>query len=651
MRIRIKKVFIGLAIGLISAILAKVLFTAIPFLSGTEILTLDYRFKLFAEPSSAAKDIVIIAIDQLSLDYMEDRGEEQDPVFWPWNRAVYAAAVDYLSRGKPKAIIFDITLKRTDEEGDDLFAKSIKNAGNVYCPMVFTQEKNQDYAKTISPQSKELLLNKFSIDVPNNTRLQTPIYNMAHPPNEILLPSPKRLGSVNIDKDKDGVLRKIPLLFSYENNLFPSLSLAVALDMLTSTGIFISDNNELSFSPAHKFPLTPQGEMYIWWRGPAKSYSYISFRTIYANWYDTLQKKSFESKFIPEYFKDKIVFIGSTAPSHGDLHSVPTDNIYPGVEAQATVLDNLLSGQSLRPATNTVNWIITLLLCALCGFVMFAFPSFLGGVISVAVAGIVFIVINLSLFAGSHYWLDMASPMAGLCLTFTGATVVYYFSEGKEKRRIKTTFSKYVSPDVVDEILRDYKGIKADTGQRKGMTILFSDIRGFTNMSESIPPEQVVSLLNEYLTLMVEVIFRHGGTLDKYIGDGIMAFFGAPKEQVNHARLAVLTAVEMVRESRRLEVKWKAEGKPNLNIGIGINTGDAVVGNIGSEKRLDYTVIGDNVNLAARLEPLNKEYKTNIVISESTARMLGDEFKLKELGTVNIRGKEKPIKIYEVIIN
>jgi adenylate cyclase len=651
MRLRIKKIFIGLAIGLISALLVKTLFTIIPFLSGIELLTLDYRVKLFANPANADRDIVIVAIDQLSLDYMEDRGEEQDPLFWPWNRAVYAAAVDYISQGKPKAIIFDLTLKRTDESGDDIFAKSIKAAGNVYCPMVFTQEKNLDYAKTIKPQARELLLNKFSIDAANSPRLQIPVYNMAHPPNEILLAHPKRLGAVNIDKDTDGVLRKANLFFRYEGKLFPSLPLAAAMDIITTTGSAVSDNNELILSATHKFPLTPRGELYVWWHGPGRSYKYISFCTVYDAWYDTRREKPLGSKVAPEYFKDKIVLIGSNAPSHGDLHSVPTDNVYPGVEAQATMLDNLIHGACLRPATNTANWIAIISLCLLSGFIMFAFRSFLGGVIRVTIAGIAFIVINLSLFAAAHYWLELVTPMVGLCLTFTGATIVYYFSEGKEKRRIKATFSKYVSPDVVDEILRDYREIKADTGQRKGMTILFSDIRGFTNMSESIPPEQVVSLLNEYLTLMVEVVFRHGGTLDKYIGDGIMAFFGAPKAQVNHARLAVLTAVEMVRESRRLEAKWKSEGKPNLNIGIGINTGDAVVGNIGSDKRLDYTVIGDNVNLAARLEPLNKEYKTNIVISESTARMLGAEFKLKELGTVNIRGKEKTILIYEVIID
>lgn len=660
-KLNFRKIIIGILLGLGMALLVKISFNTIPVLRNVESLTLDHRFRLFTDQTEANKDIVIVVIDQSSLDYLEYPRDQREPQYWPWDRFVYANVLDYLKPLNPKAIVFDLSFKRINEAGDDQFAESIRKSGNVYCAMVFTREKDERYTKTIEESTKQILLNKFAITSELTANLDLSPYNMVIPPNTTLLESPKRLGAVNVNKDRDGVLRKVALFYEYQDKIFPSLPLAVALDVDPNPVRKTVDDGKNDRHKSHddimhlsngakleNISLTPRGDMYIWWHGRARTYKYIPFSELYDDWYYMKVNKPEEVRFKAEEFKDKIIFIGTNAPTQGDLHTIPLMNAYPGVEAQATVLDNLISGKCLIPAPGNIDWLTILSICLICGLFMFAARSFIAGTVLTSALIVVFLIINFSAFAHWRYWLELAPPLCGVFLTFTSATVIYYFTEGKEKRRIKSFFSKYLSPEVVDEILKDYKNIRAEIGERKELTILFSDIRGFTSISESLPPEKVVTLLNEYLSRMGEIIFRHGGTLDKYIGDGIMVFFGAPKEQINPAQLAVKAAIEMVTESRKLQKKWKQEGNPDLNIGIGINTGEVIVGSIGSEYRLDYTVIGDNVNLAARLEPLNKEYKTNIIISQFTVEKLGKEFNLRELGQVTIRGKEKPVLIYEV---
>lgn len=646
---KLSKIITGILLGLVIGVLIQVFFSLIPFFQNIELLTVDYRFKLFSKPTEANKNIVIVVIDQASLDYLEYPQENREPQFWPWHRYIYADILDYLRKGQPQAVIFDLTLKRKDEDGDDQFAESIQKSGNVCCPLVFTQETEERYTKLIDEASKRILADRFSINVDDLSKIKIPEYNMAAPPNITLLEKPKRLGSVNIKKDEDGVLRKVPLLHKYDNKFFPSLSLAVAMDILkTNNKITISADNKLLFPDGKNIYLSPESEMYIWWYGPSRTYHYIPFSQLYDDCYYAKINKLDEIRYKPEYFKDKIIFIGTIAPAQGDLHSTSLGSVYPGVEFQATALNNLLSGNCLIPASSYATWLITLLLCMLSGLFMFSSRSFFSSSMRVSLLALIFLIGVCYVFSSFHYWIELVAPLGGVCLTFTSATVIYYFTEGKEKRRIKTTFSKYVAPEVVEEILKDYKNLKASVGERKELTILFSDIRNFTKMSESLSPEEVVRLLNEYLTLMVKIIFRYGGTLDKYMGDGIMAFYGAPRNQPNHAELAVRTAQEMLKETKQLQLQWTKEGKPYLNIGIGINTGEVVVGSIGSEQRLDYTIIGDNVNLASRLESLNKEYGTNIIISQFTAQKLDNQFPLRELGQVQIRGREKPVIIYEL---
>jgi len=241
-----------------------------------------------------------------------------------------------------------------------------------------------------------------------------------------------------------------------------------------------------------------------------------------------------------------------------------------------------------------------------------------------------------------------ATPVMQIGATFTFITVFRVFTEQREKRFIRQTFSKFVSKEVVDVLLQNPEGIKLG-GDKMILTVLFSDIRGFTTISEALTPEALVDHLNEYLQAMTDIVFKYNGTLDKYVGDEIMAFWGAPIPQEDHALLACKASVEMMEVLGQLNEKWVSQGKPRLDIGIGLNSGEMVVGNMGSHSRMDYTLMGDNVNLGARLEGTNKVYSTHIIISEFTYEHVKDRIVARELDLIRVKGKELPVKIYELI--
>jgi len=244
--------------------------------------------------------------------------------------------------------------------------------------------------------------------------------------------------------------------------------------------------------------------------------------------------------------------------------------------------------------------------------------------------------------------MNMIYPVLTMLTIYLGITIYRYVTEEKEKKKIRGAFQYYLTASVVNEILKDPSKLKLG-GDKKHLSVMFSDIRGFTSISEKLSPEELVRLLNEYLTAMTDIVFKYDGLLDKYIGDAIMAVFGAPLDQPDHASRACRVALEMMAELRRLREKWAAEGRPDVNIGVGINSGDMVVGNMGSEMRFDYTVMGDSVNLASRLEGTNKEYGTNIILSEFTYEIVKDEFICRQLDAVRVKGKKKPVRIFELL--
>jgi adenylate cyclase len=259
-----------------------------------------------------------------------------------------------------------------------------------------------------------------------------------------------------------------------------------------------------------------------------------------------------------------------------------------------------------------------------------------------------FIVLNLFVFSRLNIWMNLTYPLLTMIAIYFGVTIYRYVTEEREKKKIRGAFQYYLTASVINEMLKDPTKLKLG-GDKKDLSVLFSDIRGFTTISEKLTPEELVHLLNEYLTAMTDVVFKYEGMLDKYMGDAIMAVFGAPLDQPDHAKRACLTALHMLSELRGLQKKWQEEGKPVLNIGVGINSGDMVVGNMGSEMRFDYTVMGDMVNLGSRLEGINKEYGSNIIFSEFTYNTVRDSMCCRELDMVRVKGKKLPVKIYELL--
>jgi adenylate cyclase len=354
----------------------------------------------------------------------------------------------------------------------------------------------------------------------------------------------------------------------------------------------------------------------------------------------------------PALFKDKIVFVGLTAAGLVDVFQTPFDAVgqgrMPGVQMHASVADSILSNRFIRPAGR--GWRVAAVLggAVLVGLLS-AFLSFHGAAPAAAAAMAGFAAYALYAF-GNGLWLNMVEPLAAMGLALFSGTAYQYFVEGREKRKVKTLFGRYVSRDVYEQLLA-HPERAALGGTRRDMTVLFSDIRGFTSVTEKGQPEELVAQLNEYFSRMVDIVFRHEGTVDKFVGDMVMALFGAPLDDRDHAEHAVAAAVDMVRELGELNRSWAAAGKAQLDIGVGVNSGEMIAGNIGSASIMSYTVIGDNVNLGSRLESLNKEYRTRIIISEATRGRLTGTYEIRPLGDVIVKGKTQPVAIFEVKVS
>jgi adenylate cyclase len=356
-----------------------------------------------------------------------------------------------------------------------------------------------------------------------------------------------------------------------------------------------------------------------------------------------------EGRLPAHVLKDKIVLVGATAVGIYDLRVTPFSSVCPGVEVHATVMDNLLRGKFLRPLPFALPVGLVILL------VLGVFMSLILPRLSAA-WGFLFTLFLLEGYIAANYLLfrsgwqtELFYPMAEVVLVYLGITVHRFLSEERERARIRQAFESYVAPAVVHDILKHPERLRLG-GERREITILFSDIRGFTTMSEELAPEALVKLLHDFLNPMSNIIINQGGTIDKYMGDAIMALFGAPLEQPGHALQACRAALEMVATLHRLNEEWKALGRPPLAVGVGVNTGVVAVGNMGSDRLFDYTAVGDNVNLASRLEGLNKYYKTSVLISQATAEALnGGGLIIRDVDRVKVKGKVQAAGIFEVM--
>ena len=466
--------------------------------------------------------------------------------------------------------------------------------------------------------------------------------------------------------DSDGPLRHTVPFVRIETVALPSLGLAAAVRAAGISPEQVSLEGDVLKIGDRAMPLTWRHvtsqhrgrRRHILWglinfRGPAlledlksRPYpSYLFFDLLYS---EEQILENVKPDVDPSVFRDKIVFVGVTATGLFDVFETPfAGGKMPGIQVHAAVADDILSepvpeassGNGVRVATVVASGLLV-------GLVATLLPAWWAtGVTVVFIAAFGWVATRL--FAGG-YWLNLSQPVLASSAALFGGVAYQYFVEGREKRKMKRLFGQYVSKDVYEQLVANPELARLG-GHRREMTVLFSDIRGFTTLSEKGQPEDVVQTLNEYFTRMVHLVFLHKGTLDKFVGDMVMALFGAPLADPQHADHAVEAALDMVAELEKLNRRWKAEGRPELDIGIGINTGPMIAGNIGSEAIMSYTVIGDAVNLGSRLESLNKQYGTRIIISDATRQQLTGSYLFRPLGDVVVKGKTKPVAIFEVV--
>jgi adenylate cyclase len=379
------------------------------------------------------------------------------------------------------------------------------------------------------------------------------------------------------------------------------------------------------------------GRFIVKYYGPGQTFRHISAVDV------------IEKKIGPKDLRDKIVLFGVTTIGVYDIRPTPFESTYPGVEIHANVIENILREDYLtRPNMLKMIEVLAMLIVGIGFGLMLSKMKLQYAVPAVLAALLASIFMDYTLLFKNGLHTRTILMYAQVLTMVMGMSVFRYFTEEREKGKIRKVFHTYISKNVAEEVLKDMSKLKLG-GQKKTLTVFFSDIRGFTTISEKLSPEQLVHQLNEYLTPMTNIIIsKHEGTLDKYMGDAIMAIFGAPLDQPDHALRCCNAALDMMEELKLMRAKWRNEGLPELNIGIGINTGEMIVGNMGSHVRFEYTVIGDNVNLGSRLEGTNKEYGTNIIISEATKNMVFEKLVVRELDELRVKGKKEPVKIYEL---
>jgi adenylate cyclase len=395
-------------------------------------------------------------------------------------------------------------------------------------------------------------------------------------------------------------------------------------------------------------PLTSQGAMLIDWHGTLEQKTYPSY-SAGAVLQSFMQLQKGERPLLdPAVFKDKVVFVATTAAGTYELRVTPLSPFTPGVLIHMAALDNLLRSQFMRPAPY---WMFAVATLAVCLATAWSFMLIRQQVLKIgfgAALAAAYYGLAVHAFTSHGLWVELVFPEGALAVSFGVAATVEYLIEGRQRRQLRAAFDKYMSREVVEEIMRDPERIKLG-GEKKELTVFFSDVAGFTTISEQLEPEELVELLNRYLSAMTDIIRRHRGNVNKYLGDGIMAIFGAPLGDPNHATLACHAALDSQAELAKLRDAWKAEGYPEIVARIGINSGPLVVGNMGSQERLEYTVMGDSVNLASRLEGANKFYETLILLGPRTYELAQRDIEAREVDLLRVKGKKEPVTVYELL--
>ncbi len=635
------------------------------FLKQLENWTYDARLN-FTRLNSVDDRIVIIDIDENSLAKVGR---------WPWGRDKLATIVDNLFDYYQVDVVgFDIVFAEKDQSsGLETFEKLASGELSQNLAYQSALEKirpslHHDQIFATSLLERNVVMGYYfktsdSLDESENTGLLPSAITKINAEWKRLpiAKAPGYAGNLEILQaaagsggyfdnplvSPDGVFRRVPLIQIYDEYLYPSLALAITqahlnnpkVELIVETDGGKSGQDYYALEGinlgVHRIPVDKNGAVYVPYRGLKGSFPYVSIHQVLSR------------EIAPTLLKDKIVLIGASAPGLLDLRSTPVQNIYPGVEVHANIISGILDDTiNHKPAwTIGYEFVILILIAVSMALLLPAVPPLMA---AAGTVGISLLTIFTAIIAwNNHLILPLASPLLLIGLIFILHMTYGFFIESRGKRQLAHLFGHYIPPELVDEMSDSPTDFSLD-GENREMTVLFSDVRGFTTISEGMDPKQLTQLMNRLLTPMTRVIHKNRGTIDKYMGDAIMAFWGAPLKDSEHARHALYAALEMMDELKIMQAEFKARGWPQVNIGIGINTGNMNVGNMGSEFRMAYTVLGDSVNLGSRLEGLTRKYGVNIIVSETTKKSI-PEYIFRELDLVRVKGKNEPVAIFEPV--
>ncbi|KAA3611249.1 MAG: adenylate/guanylate cyclase domain-containing protein [Calditrichaeota bacterium] len=599
-----------------------------------EARTYDWRVK------KKVQDVEKFSIDTVVIVDIDGLATSKLGKFSQWPREYYPKLIKNLNDGGAKVIgldiIFDKVLWQTEQ--DLQFVSSVREAGNVFNALYYGKADSLNFRYEMSKEPAGFESGKFHYQIKGN-----PLPDFAKQKrfeNEFieLLNASTGNGHVNFNPDDDGVARTIHLFSKFNNHLYPSLALRMFMELEKIDELAMNGPNRLElFSQGNlvrSIPVDENGNMRITYYGTFQTFRYISFYHVLAE------------EVPKEYYKNKIFLVGTSLAGLFDLRSTPVFPAFPGVEIHANIINTLINDDFIERLSNTQSFLLMVSIGIILGILMSYFTP-LYSILLVILTGFFHVIVSMMLF-DMNIWVEIVSPMLTIFATFSLVYMYRFATEERKKRFIRTTFSHFVTKSVVDELLANPEKIKLG-GEKKKCTVMFSDVAGFTTISEKLSPEALVSLLNDYLTQMTNIVFKYDGMLDKYEGDAIMAVFGAPVSHGNDAFNACATALEMQEALERMRVLWRKQGRDELYARIGVNTGQMVVGNMGSETRFDYTVMGDAVNLGARLEPANKQYGTDIMIGDETVKEAGDKIITRQLDLLRVKGKTEPVKVYELV--
>jgi adenylate cyclase len=612
------------------------------FFAKPELFAYDLQARLIRSEKPLDGNIKVILVDEAALKSMNDLAGR-----WPWPRAIWSDLLDFLSMGGARAALFDILfLERQDKANDKALRDATKDFRYAYHSMMISRELADQATQgrlAAGERMPESFVERFALD---NVSGALPV-KPGTENNEFVLPIPglaeasAGMAVVEFTPDSDNGYRRTRPLREYQRNYFPVLGLAPFVDGRTHVDI----GPGMIRIGGHNIPVDDNGNCLINMYALDKVDTY-SISGIFASLQKIRKGEVSDVLVQPSEFKDSIVLIGTSAVGTADL-KMTSMGIAPGVYLHAFLASNYLQNDFMRPPQRWMTYLSIFI-----GVFLTAWAVMFSKRLAVR---ILLPLVMLAAYVGyalfsfeSNQQMEMVPFLFAL---FSTAFLSFGFvavTEGAEKRRVSHVFTQYVSKDVLHEVMHNYQDYaKSSAGQKVEITVLFSDIRGFTTMSETEPPEKIVEMLNVHFTVMADIILKHNGTIDKYIGDAVMAFWGAPVRTVDHAERAVRAGQEMLEGIKEVNRILKERGFAHeIEIGVGINTGEATIGSIGSEIKKNYTVVGDTVNLASRLESITKEQKVPLLFSEYTYAKIKDRIDCRLVGKVTVKGREQAVDIY-----